>query len=88
MPMNRDARMVDIHIMVMAAFFDSGGRKAFTPFEITSMPVTAEQPAAKARRTKNRVRVSVSPGLVGRRMAPGLEKDLNCSPTTREGLGR
>jgi len=53
--MNRTARMADIQIIVVAAFLDSGSRKAFTPFEITSIPVTAEQPAAKARRIKKSV---------------------------------
>jgi len=42
--------VIPIHTMVMAAFFDSGGRKAWTPLLIASIPVKAVQPAAKARR--------------------------------------
>jgi len=35
--------------MVVAAFFDSGGLKAGTPFAMASSPVRAEQPEEKAR---------------------------------------
>src|ERR1700694_585051 len=37
---------------VCAAFFDCGRRKAETPFEIASTPVSAAEPDAKARRTR------------------------------------
>ena len=36
---------------VLAAFCDFGGRKALTPFEIASTPVSAAAPEAKARST-------------------------------------
>ncbi len=36
---------------VRAAFFDFGGRKALTPFEIASTPVSAAAPEANARRS-------------------------------------
>src|SRR5690348_5436564 len=58
--MNSDARIADIQIMVAAALFDSGWRNAFTPLEITSIPVTAEQPAANDRRIRKRVRLSMA----------------------------
>ena len=45
-------------VIVMAAFLDSGRLNAETPFEITSTPVTAAHPAAKARRIRNTVRPS------------------------------
>ena len=41
--------------IVDAAFFDSGGRKAGTPFETASTPVIAVQPFANALRSKNSV---------------------------------
>src|SRR5258708_36375867 len=37
-------RIVAIHVRVVAAFFDSGRRKAGTPFEIASTPVSATAP--------------------------------------------
>jgi hypothetical protein len=75
--------MVDIQTMVIAALWGSGGRKALTPFEITSMPVTVEQPTAKARRTKNRVSVSVSPELVRRGGVPEPDNDRTVPTITR-----
>ena len=44
--------------IVAAAFFDSGGRNAGTPFETASTPVIAVQPLAKAVRSRKSVRVS------------------------------
>ncbi len=49
MPMNITTAVVPITAIVVAAFFDFGGRKAGTPFEIASTPVSAVQPEAKAR---------------------------------------
>ena len=53
-----ELHMIDMTLMVAAAFRGSGGRKAFTPLEITSMPVTAVHPAAKARQIRKNVRLS------------------------------
>ena len=50
-----------IQVIVVAAFFDTGSRKAGTPFEIASIPVNAVQPEEKARSSKN----SVSPSTAG-----------------------
>ena len=44
---------------VRAAFFDCGRRKAVTPFEIASTPVSAADPDAKARKTRNTPTVPV-----------------------------
>src|SRR2546428_5225704 len=60
-PRNRLPRIAAIQIIVVAAFFDAGGRKAGTPFEIASMPVKAVQPEENARRSRN----SVSPSTAG-----------------------
>ena len=49
--MNMNPRITASHIKVLAAFFDSGGLNACTPFEVVSIPVIAVQPEAKARRT-------------------------------------
>ena len=38
---------------VIRAFLDSGRRKMLTPFEIASVPVSAEPPEAKAFKTTN-----------------------------------
>ena len=46
---------------VERAFFHSGRRKAGTPLEIASTPVTAAPPDAKARRTTNSVAPISSP---------------------------
>src|SRR3989442_15651257 len=43
-----------IHISVVRALRHSGGRKAGTPLEIASTPVTAAPPEAKALRMTNR----------------------------------
>src|SRR2546428_12573973 len=60
-PRNRLPRIAAIQIIVVAAFFDAGGRKAGTPFEIASMPVKAVQPEENARRGRN----SGSPSTAG-----------------------
>ena len=46
-PMKSVPRMMPIQTRVMAAFFDSGRRKAGTPFEIASTPVSATAPDEK-----------------------------------------
>ena len=52
MPRNSEQRMATIITSVIEAFFGSGFLKAGTPSAIASMPVSAVQPAAKARRIK------------------------------------
>ncbi len=47
-PTNRMASRTAIASIVVAAFFDSGGWKAGTPFAIASVPVRATEPLAKA----------------------------------------
>ena len=54
--MNRVARMIAIQRIVTAAFRASGSRKAGTPLEIASTPVSAVHPEAKARRALKRPR--------------------------------
>jgi hypothetical protein len=44
---------------VVAAFLDSGALNAGTPLEMASTPVSAVQPAEKACRIRNSVRVWV-----------------------------
>ena len=73
--MNRVARMVAIQRIVAAAFSASGSRKAGTPLEIASTPVSAVHPEAKARRTRNQVRAVVAGG--------GTEASGGTSPRTR-----
>src|SRR5712691_5864728 len=53
--------MTPIHTSVVWAFFHSGLRKAGTPFEIASTPVTAAPPEANALRTTNTV-TAATPG--------------------------
>ena len=53
MPTNIVARMNAIQPSVMAAFRDSGGRKAGMPLEIASIPVKAVHPEANARSPRN-----------------------------------
>ena len=43
-------RMTAIQVSVMPAFLASGARKALTPFDTASIPVSVAQPEAKARR--------------------------------------
>ncbi|GAA3029366.1 hypothetical protein GCM10020000_02420 [Streptomyces olivoverticillatus] len=53
-------------LMVLAAFFDLGLRKAGTPLEMASTPVSAVQPLEKARRhsmTRAKPARPVSPGF-------------------------
>ena len=50
-------RINDIHTSVFAAFFDSGRRKAGTPFEIASTPVSATAPEEKPLRIRKMPRV-------------------------------
>ena len=50
-PTNMVMAMMPIAAMVAAAFVDLGLRKAGTPLEIASTPVSAVQPLEKARRT-------------------------------------
>src|SRR5437660_11459420 len=59
-PRNRPPKIVAIQNMVVAAFWDAGGRKAGTPFEIASIPVKAVQPEENARRSRNRVSPSTA----------------------------
>ena len=47
-PMNRIARSTAMAVIVLAAFFDSGGLNAGTPLAIASTPVSATLPPAKA----------------------------------------
>ncbi len=54
--MKSEIRMTPSHASTMRAFFASGGLKAGTPSETASTPVSAAQPEAKARSTRNRVR--------------------------------
>ena len=49
--------MPAIHTSVVAAFLDSGLRKAGTPLEMASMPVRATAPEEKPRRRRNRLSV-------------------------------
>ena len=49
MPKNAVARITPIHTRVVAAFFDSGLRKAGTPLEMASTPVRATAPEENAR---------------------------------------
>ncbi len=50
MPANITTAVMPMVDIVEAAFFDFGARKAGTPLEIASTPVSAVQPEAKARR--------------------------------------
>jgi hypothetical protein len=53
MPKKSVPRTSAIVIIVITAFFGSGGRNACTPFEMTSTPVSAVQPDEKARSRRN-----------------------------------
>ncbi|CAB4762414.1 unannotated protein [freshwater metagenome] len=53
MPLNIAMEITPRSSRVVAAFFDLGGRKAGTPFETASMPVSAVVPEEKARATTN-----------------------------------
>ena len=60
-PMNRMPSRTAIAVIVLAAFFDSGGLNAGTPLAIASTPVSATEPPAKAL-SRSRI-VSASGGL-------------------------
>ena len=47
-PMNRMPSRIDIAVIVLAAFFASGGLNAGTPLAMASTPVSATEPPAKA----------------------------------------
>ena len=66
-------RRLPIHISVVLAFLHSGGRKAGTPFEMASTPVTAAPPDANAWSTTKSVTTPV-PRLASAGMGSG------CSP--------
>ncbi len=57
MPRNIVIDSAAIVSIVAAAFFDSGGLKAGTPFETASTPVIAVQPFENAVRSRNRVSI-------------------------------
>src|SRR5690349_17700265 len=59
MPRNIVIATTAITSIVLAAFLDSGGRNAGTPFETASTPVMAVQPFEKA--VSRRKRLSVAP---------------------------
>src|SRR2546423_13484918 len=52
-PMKSAIAITPMMTRVRAAFFPAGGRKALTPFEIASTPVSAAAPEAKARSRTN-----------------------------------
>ncbi len=54
-PSTSEPRITAISTMVMRALRDSGRRKTLTPLEMASVPVRAEPPEAKARRTTKMV---------------------------------
>ncbi len=63
-PMKSEIARPPITSRVRAAFFPCGGRKAPTPFEIASTPVSAADPDANARRmTKSPI--APAPAAVG-----------------------
>ena len=66
MPMNIVIASTAIVTSVAAAFFDSGGRNAGTPFDTASTPVIAVQPLANAVSSRNVVSGSMpAPGGSG-----------------------
>jgi hypothetical protein len=58
--MNIAPRIAHIQVSVFAAFLASGGLKAGTPSEIASTPVSAAEPAVKARRINQTERPCVT----------------------------
>ena len=62
MPTNIVIARPAIVSIVPAAFFDSGGLNAGTPFDTASTPVIAVQPLANAVRSRNRVSGSMGDG--------------------------
>ncbi len=61
MPKKKPPRMVPMAIRVVAALWLSGLRKAGTPLEMASMPVSATAPEEKARSTS---RIPTAPSVV------------------------
>src|SRR3989442_15016866 len=78
---NRPPKTGAIQIMVAGGFWDAGGRKAGTPFEIASMPVKAVQPEENARRSRNRVSPSTA-GTDGNGCGSVAPKSARPKPTT------
>src|SRR5674476_964516 len=62
MPTSIVPSRTDIMAIVVAAFRDSGGLNAGTPLATASVPVSAEQPFAKARMTRRTPRLSSGTG--------------------------
>ena len=54
--------MVLMIVIVLAAFRDSGGLNAGTPFATASVPVSADDPLANARMTRRMLRPSRGTG--------------------------
>ena len=73
--MKKNPRINPMIRSVVAAFFDSGGRKAWTPLLIASIPVRAAQPAEKARIRRN----SVKGADASCRPASGISTGGRCS---------
>ena len=72
-PRNMAVSRIAIHISVVAAFCDSGGRNADTPLEIASTPVRAVQPLAKALRRRSRLSgLSAKPSACLAASAPAI----------------
>src|SRR5690242_13431370 len=63
-PRNSVIAITAIAVSVRAALRDCGGRKADTPFEIASTPVSAADPDANALSTRNRATVP-APAAIG-----------------------
>src|SRR4029079_18234930 len=63
-PTNRMASRTDMAVMVLAAFFDSGGLNAGTPLAMASTPVSATDPPAKALRRRSTPTSSVPNGTL------------------------
>ncbi len=76
-PMNRIPSRIATAVSVVAAFFASGGLNAGTPLAMASVPVSATDPDAKARR------ISSTPSGSSGFGAPGRgDGGLACSPST------
>ena len=59
--------MPAIHVSVLAAFFETGSRNAWTPLAMASTPVIAAQPEANARMSRKSVSVCSRLDLLVRR---------------------
>ncbi len=64
-PRKSVTRIAPSHTRTARAFCASGARKAGTPSETASIPVSAAQPEAKARSARNRVRSAVPVSSAG-----------------------